>query len=378
LKTNDFDFIIIGGGFYGCCLALFLRSLTERILVLEAGEGLLERASRVNQARIHTGFHYPRSFSTALRSRALHARYVRDFAHAVVSDFDMLYAIATSRSKVSASRFARMFDVIDAPFYKAPRRLRLLFESELVEEVFVCREFAFDWSRLRDGLRARLEANSVSVRTGQTVDSALCEPDRVVVRLTAGQELTTNVLFNVTYANLNSVALRSGLAPLELKHELAELVLVEPPPELVRLAVTVVDGPFFSAMPYPAEKLYSLTHVRYTPHVCWTDSANDTNPLEINRPLQRESRWRHMVQDAKRFLPCLQDAIYQRSLFDVKTVLVKNERDDGRPILLHRHSDAPRIYSVMGAKIDNIYDLFEALPLMNDAWRGANTRLLLG
>src|SRR5215510_5895457 len=205
LRKTDFDFIIVGGGFYGCCLALYLGSLTERILLLEAGEGLLERASRVNQARIHTGFHYPRSFSTALRSRALHARYVRDFEHAVVSDFDKLYAIATSRSKVSASRFARMFNVIDAPFYKAPRRLRLLFESELVEEVFVCREFAFDWSLLRDGLCARLEANSVSVRMGQTVHSALCEPDRVVVRLAAGQELTTNVLFNVTYANLNRV-----------------------------------------------------------------------------------------------------------------------------------------------------------------------------
>jgi glycine/D-amino acid oxidase-like deaminating enzyme len=378
LNKNDFDFIIIGGGFYGCCLALFLRSLTERILLLEAGDGLLERASRVNQARIHTGFHYPRSFSTALRSRALHARYVRDFKHAVVSDFDMLYAIAAARSKVSASRFARMFNVIDAPLYKAPRRLRLLFESELIEEVFVCREFAFDWSILRDGLRARLEANAVGVRMGQTVNSALCERDRVVVRLAAGQELSTSVLFNVTYANLNRVALRSGLAPLGLKHELAELVLVEPPPELARLAVTVVDGPFFSAMPYPAEKLYSLTHVRYTPHVCWMDAANDRTSLEINCGTPRESRWRHMVQDAKRFLPCLEDVVYHRSLFDVKTVLVKNERDDGRPILLHRHSDAPRIYSVMGAKIDNIYDLFEALPLMNDAWRDANTGLLLG
>ena len=192
MTKNDYDVVIIGGGFYGCCLALFLRTVTARILVVEAGTGLLERASRVNQARIHTGFHYPRSVTTAMRSRALQERFVRDFKHAVVSDFDMLYAIAAHRSKVSASRFARMFKVIDAPFSRAPQQLRLLFDPELIEDVFVCREFAFDWSALRDDLHTRLEANGVPVRMGATVDSASCEPDCVVVRLTGGQELMTS------------------------------------------------------------------------------------------------------------------------------------------------------------------------------------------
>ena len=167
----------------------------------------------------------------------------------------------------------------------------------------------------------------------------------------------------------------ADLAPLALKHELAEVALVEPPPELARLAVTVMDGPFFSSMPYPAEKLYSLAHVRYTPHFSWVDSSKDLSPYQINDRLPKVSRWRHMVQDAKRFLPCMQDVTYRHSLFDVKTVLVRNERDDGRPILLHRHSEGPRIYSVMGAKIDNIYDLFEALPQIDKLWRDAHAGL---
>ena len=378
MTSHDYDVVVIGGGFYGCCLALFLRSVTSRILLVEAGPGLLERASRVNQARIHTGFHYPRSFTTAMRSRALQERFTRDFKHAVVSDFDMLYAIAAFRSKVSASRFARMFDAIGAPFSRAPKQLRSLFDSELIEDVFVCREFAFDWTALRDDLQARLAANGVLVRMGETVETMLCESNRVIVRLGAGQELTTSFVFNVTYSNINNLAVRSGLAPLALKHELAEVALVEPPPELAGLAVTVMDGPFFSSMPYPSEKLYSLAHVRYTPHFSWVNSSKDLSSYQINDRLPKVSRWRHMVQDAKRFLPCMREVKYQQSLFDVKTVLVRNERDDGRPILLHRHSEGPLIYSVMGAKIDNIYDLFEVLPLINSSWRDAHPGLLLG
>jgi len=375
--NNDYEAVIIGGGFYGCCLALFLRTVTARILVLEAGSNLLERASRVNQARIHTGFHYPRSFATALRSRVLQERFVRDFKHAVFSDFDMLYAIALRRSKISASRFAKMFQGISAPFSRAPQHLRNLFNPELIEDVFVCQEFAFDWMALRDDLMKRMDACGMSVRMNEAVDAACSNSGGVTLRLASGKEITASYVFNVTYANINHIALRSGLVPVALKHELAEVALVLPPLELSRLAVTVMDGPFFSVMPFPAEQLYSLTHVKFTPHFSWTDSPDGRSPYRIAGELPQETRARHMIQDAKRYMPCLESLTYKRSLFDVKTVLIKNEQNDGRPILLHRHVETPRIYSIMGAKIDNIYDLFEALPQIDPVWRDAHPGMLL-
>ena len=39
-----------------------------RVVLLECGSGLMRRASFVNQARLHTGVHYPRSLLTALES----------------------------------------------------------------------------------------------------------------------------------------------------------------------------------------------------------------------------------------------------------------------------------------------------------------------
>lgn len=376
--ADDYDVVIVGGGFYGCCLALFLRSLTDRILVLEAQDGLLTRASQVNQSRIHAGFHYPRSFVTALRSRALSARFARDFSDAVVDDFQMLYAIARRRSKVSTARFHRMFLDMDAAITPASPHDAGLFNSDLIEGVFNCGEFAFDWLSLRDHLERRMAACGITVWRGAEAQKVAFRNDRCVVDLASGRSVTGGSVFNVTYAGVNALLQASGLALLPIKHELAEMALVTPPPELAGRAVTVMDGPFFSIMPFPAEGLHSLTHVRYTPHVSWADAPGGPSAYAVAEARPRDSRWRHMMMDTRRYLPCAGGLAYRKSLFEVKTVLTHNERDDGRPILLHSHRAAPDFYSVMGGKIDNVYDLFDVLPGISPAFARADARFLLG
>ncbi len=46
-------------------------------------------------------------------------------------------------------------------------------------------------------------------------------------------------------------------------------------------------------------------------------------------------------------------------------MLTKNEHDDGRPILYQQKPASSRVISVLGGKIDNIYDLFEILGKAN-------------
>lgn len=377
MARPDYDFAVIGGGFYGCCLALLLRSITDRVIIVEANTGVLERASRVNQARIHTGFHYPRSFLTALRSMMLHRRFAANFPFAVVDDFQMLYAIARRRSKVSAARFLRMFENLQAPIVPASRADTSLFSSELVEAVFNAQEWAFDYRALRDNLLEQIVRHRLELRTDTFVVRLEQRSGEVAVERSNGPGFTAGTVFNVTYAMLNAILTASGIRPLGLKHEFVEIALVEPPPELRGLGVTVMDGPFFSVMPYPSEDLYSLTHVRYTPHFSWLDKNVSETPYELARSLPRVSRWRHMMMDARRYMPCLEGTQWRTSLFDVKTLLLKNERNDGRPILFHRHPDAPNVISVLGGKIDNIYDLFDVLPQEDEHWRGIDLSCLL-
>jgi len=362
---HDADVIVIGGGFYGACIALFLRSVVSRVVILEARDDLLTRASLVNQARIHTGFHYPRNFVTARRSLAHYERFAQDFPGAVVDDFQMLYAIARYGTKVTAKRFATMFEDMDAPIEPASKAERGLFSSDLIEDVFRCREFAFDAVALRDTLTRRLVRASVEVKTGTKVVDIERSESRV--RLADGYALTAPLIFDATYGQLNG----EGILPLQqkIKFELAEVALVEPPEALRGFGVTVMDGPFFSSMPFPAGDAYSLTHVRYTPHKAWVSGQKQMHDTTLNQP----SHWLHMARDAARYMPCMADVQWKTSLYETKSVLLRNEGDDGRPIMFETFPQAPGLYAVLGGKLDNIYDLFDTLTEQGGIFAAAHT-----
>ena len=93
--------------------------------------------------------------------------------------------------------------------------------------------------------------------------------------------------------------------------------------------------------------------------MCSSDLGVD--PYKRLDEYDRATRVNRMVQDVRRYLPAVLEAKYLDSLFEVKTVLVKNEVDDGRPILFEKHAELPGCYSVLGGKIDNIYDVLEKL-----------------
>lgn len=360
------DAIIVGGGFYGCAIALHLaRGGCSDVMVVEREAELLTRASYRNQARVHGGYHYPRSFVTAYRSRVNEPRFRRDYGFAVVNDFAKLYAIASRSSRVTPNQFERFMSDIGAPFVRARAEHRALFDSRLVSAVYEVEECAFDGLRLRRHFVRALGEAGVEVRTGTIATVATADGDRVGVTLRdrdGERRAEAALVVNCTYGRLNNNTAAPGLTL--LKHEVAEIALVEPPSQLARVGVTVMDGPFFSCMPFPAEGCHSLSHVRYTPHGHYVDDDGARDPVAELASVAPAPRAHYMIADAARYLPCLRQARHIRSLFEVKTVLVRNEIDDGRPILLRREARSPRLLSVLGSKIDNIYDAFEALDLV--------------
>ena len=362
--TPDYDVVVVGGGFFGCSLAIhFKEELGLRPVVLEREADLLQRASYVNQARVHNGYHYPRSLLTALRCRVNFPRFVRDYPECVVSDFKKYYGIGRLFSKVTAEQFRRFIMRVGSPIAPAAPDIAGLFNPDLVEEVFAVTEYAFDPVILKDITRARLDAAGVEVRfeTEAVKVERTTEGHLAVTTLDAGGErrITATSVQNCTYAGLNRLLSRSGLPNIYLKHELTEMALVKMPPELEGLSVTMMCGPFFSFMPFPPLGLYTLSHVRYTPHCEWYDHTNGaaSDPYAYFDAVEKRSFGAHMIRDASRYIPALAGCSQVDSLWEVKTVLPRSEVDDSRPVLYVTDWGLPNLTCLMGGKIDNIYDI---------------------
>ncbi|WP_042886930.1 FAD-dependent oxidoreductase [Cupriavidus necator] len=368
MLTNDsgLDALVIGGGFYGCTIAIYLnrhRGMGS-IALIEQEASLMTRASYSNQARVHNGYHYPRSFTTAYRSRINLPHFVRDWPDAVKQDFTKLYAIARRNSKVNARQFERFCHQIGARIQLADTSLHSLFEPRLIESVFLVEEYAFDSTKLAAWGQGELKNCGIDVRfQTKVIDIVKARNGMLAVSLRHGnseQTVLTRRIFNCTYSGLNRIGGDFPGTNASLKHEITEMALIKPPPALSKMGITVMDGPFFSIMPFPARDLHTFSHVRYTPHLSWEDQPS-VDPYQRMDEYRHDTRVDRMVRDVARYLPAIQEAKYVDSLFEVKTVLVKNEVDDGRPILFEAHPNLPGCYSILGGKIDNIYDVLEKL-----------------
>ncbi|MCY7354506.1 MAG: FAD-dependent oxidoreductase [Lysobacter sp.] len=361
------DAVVIGGGFYGVAIAIYLarERCIKRVLLVEREPALLTRASYHNQARIHNGYHYPRSFTTAYRSRINVPKFVHDWPNAVKRNFTSLYAIARRNSKVTATQFEYFCRNIGAKIQPAEPSIRRLFNLRLVESVFMVEEHVFDINQIARWAEVELPKNGVRVRFNARVSAISPGPNQQLlleVRSKEGavERITSPYVFNCTYSGINHVAGDALRTDTVLKQELTEIAMVMPPVALQGLGVTVMDGPFFSMMPFPARGLHTLSHVRYSPHFRWTDDPR-IDPYQTLAHYDRATRVDRMIRDAARYLPDVLDSKYVDSHFEVKTVLAKNETDDGRPILFEKHTHLPGCYSILGGKIDNIYDAFEKL-----------------
>jgi len=362
---TELDAVVVGGGFYGARLALMLGELGQQVLLVERETELLARASLRNQARVHNGYHYPRSILTSLRSRLNYARFVDEYGDCVDRSFPHYYAIGRRMSKITAAQFTEFCRRIGAPLSPAPAHAKKLFDADRIDSVFEVQECAFDATKLRERMVRELADAGVDVALGTEATRISSRGDGgALIMLSRDGEASrvdADLVLNCTYSRLNRLLANSGASPISTKHELTEMALVEPPIELDGAAVTVMDGPFFSLMPYPSRGLFTLSHVRYTPHCTWQDETGA--PIYDGDSLlsTRASRFVHMVRDATRYLPAMRGTRHVDSLWEVKTVMPRSEQDDSRPILLRRSVEHPACITVLGAKIDSVYDVEESL-----------------
>ncbi|MDR8524428.1 FAD-dependent oxidoreductase [Shewanella fidelis] len=360
---------IIGGGFFGLYIARHMAQRGFQVDLFEKEKEGMLRSSYVNQARIHNGYHYPRSILTASRSHESFARFCHDFDRCVVNDFEKYYAIGKKLGKVSANQFSRFCAAVDIRCDQAPLKVRKLFNPLLVEEVFSVDEYAFDFIKLREQMLEKLTGTDVNIQYESFVNNVEFI-DENCLRLnviSSSNHVKANKeyehVFNCTYASINHINSSSGIKAIPLIHELTEMVLVDPPEELKNLGITLMCGPFFSVMPFPSTPYHSTTHVRYTPREEYDDSSKIIG-LNSRGELDNLSStaWPYIINDVCRYIPSMENSVYKKSLWDVKTILPSSSNDDSRPILFKpNHAEIKGYHCIMGGKIDNVFDAVDCI-----------------
>ena len=98
------DKLIIGAGLYGLYAALYCGKRGQQVEVLEIEQAPFTRATYINQARVHMGYHYPRSLSTAMKSAGtIPSVFIRS-----LSRFTRLPAIFPGQTQPSSANSVRM------------------------------------------------------------------------------------------------------------------------------------------------------------------------------------------------------------------------------------------------------------------------------
>lgn len=370
---SKYDKIVIGAGIYGLYAAIFCGKKGEKVIVIEKEPEAFTRATYINQARVHMGYHYPRSFTTAIKSANYFDRFVKDYPDSIYSEFDQIYATSNLFSWTNETQFQKfckdaniLCDKIDENKY---------FKKNMCDGAFLTKEYTYDAMILK---RIMLEQISKLDNVLIEYDSEIIDIEKkdieYCVTTNRGKYLSGYVL-NCTYASVNQVLNKLDFEMFKIKYELCEIIICDVNERLKTTGITVMDGPFFSIMPFGRTGLHSLTSVTFTPHTvsydelptfeCQKENEKYCTPLIlgncnncVNKPM---SSWLYMSNLAKKYLKEEFSFEYKYSLFSMKPILKASEIDDSRPTVIKKFSEKPYFYSVLSGKINTVYDLEEIL-----------------
>lgn len=371
--VKTIDNIIIGAGIYGLYAAIILADKGESVVVLECDNEAMSRATYVNQARVHNGYHYPRSYSTAIKSAGYFNKFCNDFKFAINDKFEKVYAIASEYSWTSAEQFLKFSKACDIKCEEInPDKY---FNKALVDGVFLTHEYALDSSKIKDYFLEKIkDRKNVEIIYNSRIISIENTGNKYKLSLKDNTELQASLVLNSTYASTNQISTLAGLDCFKIKYEICEMILGKPTKQLENVGLTVMDGPFFSVMPFGLTGYHSLTSVTFTPHITSTDTLPTFNCQKENTvcnrfclgncnicPNRPSTSWDYMYALMKKYVKDDIDFSYSHSLFSIKPILMESEIDDSRPTVIKVLSTNPTFISVLSGKINTIYDLEEVL-----------------
>lgn len=377
---QTFDFVIIGGGIFGCYAALYLSGKGARVALLEKESRLFQKASLVNQARLHGGYHYPRSIATAALSDEHKTRFTEEHRQFVHFNFEKYYAIDRFGSFTDPLQFERFCEYLNIRCERVVGHN--LFNFNRMEALYRTEEYSFDPVLLREYYTQKVESTpGIVVFKNVQTQAAFADGDEWILEIISNKpsnspaqtpnfKLQTPTVINATYAASNAINQLFGADELALTHEISEIAFVASP-QFADKGLTVMDGPFGSIMPYGLSGVLSLSSVAYTHHKISYDnlphfdcqikedpSCRPQAPgICTDCPRQPATNAYKMLAQMRQYFSDAVQFSHLFSWFTIKSKLKANYIDDGRPTEISMLRTQPRFYCLFAGKINSIYEV---------------------
>lgn len=373
--NREYDKVIIGGGLYGLYAALICADSNEKVLILEYDKQPFQRATYINQARVHMGYHYPRSYSTAIKSAHYFERFCHDYGDCIKSDFQQIYAISADFSYTNGKQFKKFCQTVGILCEEVS--VKKYFNDNRVDGAFLTKEYTYDAKLLLKKLLVQIQKyKNIILLCDVRIDAIVEEGEQYRIRLSDGEDYRGRFVLNATYASTNQILTMAGFNTFDIKYELCEIILCRANKRLQHKGLTVMDGPFFSIMPFGKTGLHSLTSVTFTPHMtsfesrptfecqsrCKEGYCSPSKLGNCNECIAKPSTaWPYMSNLAKKYLCSEIGFEYVDSLYSMKPILRASEIDDSRPTVIRVNHEKPKFVSVLSGKINTVYDLDKVL-----------------
>lgn len=222
-----YDKVIIGAGLYGLYSALFCGKKNERVLVLEYDDAPFKRATYINQARVHMGYHYPRSFSTAIKSAGYFKRFLQDYGFSVLTEFDQVYATSANFSWTNADEFRQFCKAADIRCDDVyPQKY---FKNGMCDGAFLTEEYTYDAQILKEYFLKEL-TNYPNVEICYSSKITRIKQTKTCYQIYINDALSpieTDFVLNATYASSNQILNMLGYEMFKIKYELCEIIICD-------------------------------------------------------------------------------------------------------------------------------------------------------
>jgi hypothetical protein len=321
---------VAGAGIYGATAAIRLAERGHRVTLFDP-LGIMRAASAINQYRLHSGYHYPRSAETIAETMEARREFVEVFAPAIVRNSRHYYAIPREGSRTPPDEYERALRGHGLPLRSCrPEWMNF----DYLDRCYEVEENIYDPELLRGLIEARLAELRIKFEQ---------------------QEFFWDMRDGYDYVIWATYGMGpSGKVFKIAKYQVAEKILIELPPELHNMALVIVDGPFTAFDPYGGSKFSLFGSAKHTNHWTTTDATTQIPGIYRERLNRSEftpaadTRFAAMREDCALAVPAAQHARYIGSRFTMR-VVEDNPEHDRR--ILYVQEDLPGEIHIFSGKV---------------------------